>query len=82
MLHGQTPIRDVNRALALDLQEPEGVTTMGGLCNYLAHGVPNPGARLAANDGIVLVVLDANARSARHVRLIPPPNREPDAREG
>lgn len=72
LLHGQTPIRDVNRALELELEEPAGVTTIGGLCSHLARGVPNRGARLAADDGIVLVVLDATPRAVRQVRLIPP----------
>lgn len=73
VLHGQTPIREVNRALELELDEPEGVTTIGGLCNHLACGVPNRGARLAADHGVVLVVLDATPRSVRRVRLVPPP---------
>lgn len=72
VLHGQTPIREVNRALELELAEPEGVTTIGGLCNHLACGVPNRGARLAADHGVVLVVLDATPRSVRRVRLVPP----------
>lgn len=72
VLHGQTPIREVNRALAIELEEPAGVTTVGGLCSHLARGVPNRGARLAANDGIVLIVLDATSRSVRHVRLLSP----------
>jgi putative hemolysin len=72
VLHGQTPIREINRALALELEEPEGVTTIGGLCSHLACGVPNRGARLAANHGVVLVVLDATDKSVRRVRLIPP----------
>ena len=39
----------------------------------LAGGIPNRGARLAANDGVVLVVLDATVRTVRRVRVIPPP---------
>jgi len=72
VLHGETTIREVNRALEIALVEPEGVSTMGGLCAHLAGGVPNPGARLAANDGIVLVVLDATVRAVRRVRVLPP----------
>jgi putative hemolysin len=78
VLHGQTPIREVNRALALELEEPEGVTTVGGLCSHLARGVPNRGARLAANDGIVLVVLDATVRAVRRVRLLSPASQRAD----
>jgi len=75
LLHGETPIREVNRALELDLEQPEGVTTIGGLCSHLACGVPNRGARLAANDGIVLVVLDTTARAVRQARLLAPATR-------
>ena len=80
-LHGQTPLREVNRALELDLAGPEGVTTIGGLCSHLAYGVPNRGARLAAEHGIVLVVLDATSRAVRRVRLIPPAARQTDEPE-
>ncbi|MCY1070582.1 hemolysin family protein [Nannocystis sp. RBIL2] len=71
VVQGQTPIRDVNRELALGLEEPDNVNTIGGLCSHLACGLPNPGARLAAGDGSVLVVLDATARAVGRVRLIP-----------
>ena len=67
-------MREVNRELGLALQEPDGVTTIAGLTK-LAGGIPNRAARLAANDGIVLVVLDASARAVRRVRVIPPPTR-------
>jgi putative hemolysin len=73
---GGTPIRDVNRELGLALEEPEGVTTLAGLCSHLAGGIPNRSARLAANDGVVLVVLDATTRMVRRVHVIPP---EPEA---
>ena len=54
-----SPIREVNRELGLELEAADDVTTIGGLCTKLAGGIPNRDARLAANDGIVLVVLDA-----------------------
>nr|WP_275937599.1 hemolysin family protein [Nannocystis exedens] len=72
VIQGHTPIRDVNRELSLGLGEPEGVSTIGGLCCHLARGLPNPGARLAANDGSALVVLDTTARAVAQVELIPP----------
>ena len=54
---GDTPIRDVNRELGVELDEPADVTTMAGLATALAGGIPNRNARLAAADGSVLVVL-------------------------
>ena len=68
---GDTPIRDVNRELGIELEEPGGVTTMAGLAIALAGGIPNRNARLAAADGSVLVVLEVSARTVKRVRVIP-----------
>jgi putative hemolysin len=68
---GDTPIRDVNRELGIELEEPEGVTTMAGLALALAGGIPNRNARLAAAGGSVLVVLEVSARTVKRVRVIP-----------
>jgi putative hemolysin len=73
VVKGEVPIREVNRALGLALEEAEGVGTVAGLCIQLAGGIPNRNARLAANDGVVLVVLDSSLRAVRRVRIIPPP---------
>jgi putative hemolysin len=70
---GDTPIRDVNRELGTELDEPDGAGTIAGLCTTLAGGIPNRNARLAAGDGTVLVVLDASSRAVKRVRVIPPP---------
>jgi putative hemolysin len=75
---GDVPIREINRALEIELPEPAAVTTIGGLCTHLAGGIPNRNARLAAEDGVVLVVLDATPRSVRRVRVIPPPKPSAD----
>jgi putative hemolysin len=72
VVRGEVPLREINRELGLALEEAEGITTLAGLCTKLASGIPNRGARLAANDGIVLVVVDATARSVRKVRIVPP----------
>ena len=69
-------MREVNRELGLGLEESEGVTTIGGLCTKLGGGIPNPNARLAAEDGTVLVILDATPRAVGRVRIIPPPRPE------
>jgi len=71
VVRGDTPIREVNRALGIDLDEPPGATSMAGLCEMLAGGIPNRNARLAAGDGSVLVVLDATSRAVGRIRVIP-----------
>jgi putative hemolysin len=74
LVRGDVAIREVNRELDVPLEEPEGITTMGGLCGALAGGiVPQRGARLAAHTGAVIVVMDASARVVRKVRVIPAP---------
>jgi putative hemolysin len=68
-------VRELNRELGLDLEVLEGSTTVAGLCTRLAGGMPNRNARLAASNGVVLVVLEASPRLVRRVRVIPPPAR-------
>ena len=82
IVRGDAPIRDVNRELDIELSEPEGATTIAGLCHVLAGGMPNRHARLAAEDGSVLVVLEASSARVERVRVIPPPKppaADPDA---
>jgi len=71
VVRGDTTVRDVNRELEIDLEEPDGVTTIGGLAATLAGGIPNRNARLAAGDGSVLVVLEVSPRAVKRVRVIP-----------
>jgi putative hemolysin len=73
LVRGDVPLRDVNRELGLELEEAEGATTMAGLCERLAGGIPHRNARLAANGGVILVVLEASPRTVRRVQVIPPP---------
>jgi putative hemolysin len=74
IVRGDAPIREVNRELDLALAEAQGATTIGGLCEKLGGGIPNRNARLAAEDGTVLVVLEATSRAVKRVRIIPPPH--------
>jgi putative hemolysin len=71
LVRGDAPIRDVNRALELELPEGEGYTTVAGLCIALAGTVPERGARLRTPDGTQLEVVDASPRVVRVVRLGP-----------
>jgi putative hemolysin len=72
VVRGDTPIREVNRELGIELDVLPGATTMAGLCHALAGGIPNRNARLAAADGSVLVVLEATSHVVKRVRVIPP----------
>jgi len=72
LVRGDAPIREVNRALDLDLPEGEGYTTVAGLCIALAGTVPERGTRLQASDGTQIEVLDASPRLVRLVRLWSP----------
>jgi putative hemolysin len=71
VVRGDVPVREVNRALELDLPEGEDYTTVAGLCVSLAGAVPERGARVRAPDGTLLDVLDASARVVRWVRITP-----------
>jgi putative hemolysin len=71
LVRGDAPIREVNRALDLDLPEGDGYSTIAGLCIALAGSVPERGTRLHAPDGTQIEVLDASPRVVRHVRLWP-----------
>jgi magnesium and cobalt exporter, CNNM family len=71
LVRGDAPIREVNRALDLDL--PEGdYTTVAGLCIALSGAVPERGARLATQDGTAIEVVEATPRVVRLVRLTRP----------
>jgi putative hemolysin len=86
LVRGDAPIRELNRALDLDLPEGDGYTTIAGLCIALAGSVPERGTRLRSPDGTQLEVLEASPRVVRVVRLLPSPSdesvRDPDADAG
>ncbi len=71
---GTTPIRDVNRALDIELPEGEGYSTMAGLCMHLAGWIPQKGARFACEDGTALEVIEASPRRVERVRVKPKPH--------
>jgi putative hemolysin len=74
LARGHVKLRDLNRELpdgAPPLEQPAGITTVGGLCIKLAGGiVPQPGARLASETGAVLIVIDASKRAVTRVRVV------------
>lgn len=74
VVQGTAGLREVNRALGLELEEGDGYSTVGGLCSARAGTIPEPGARLTLEDGTVLEVVEATPRRVRTVRIhLPPP---------
>ncbi len=71
LVRGDAPIREVNRALDLQLPEGDGFSTVAGLCIALAGAVPERGTRLEAVDGTSLEVIDASQRVVRLIRIRP-----------
>lgn len=68
---GTMPIRDANRSLGIELPEPEGLTTLAGLCLHAAGTIPHPHTVLTMPDGSVIEVVDASPRRVRTVRIRP-----------
>jgi putative hemolysin len=72
LVPGEAYIRDVNRALAMDLPEPDSVSTVAGLCIEALGHMPVAGERATLSDGHVLEVVDATPRKVRMLRIHPP----------
>lgn len=70
LVQASAALRDVNRALGLELDEDQDYSTVAGLCIALAGGaIPEPGTRLQAEGGLVLEVLESSPRRVRTVRF-------------
>jgi putative hemolysin len=65
------PIRDVNRALGLDLPEEDDFTTVAGLVLSLAGRIPLAGMVLRTEAGHQIEVVEATPRRVRVVRIRP-----------
>lgn len=72
LVPGTMTIRDVMRALEVTLPEPEGFTSMAGLCIHLGERIPRVGETFALPEGWSLRVEDASVRRVRSLRLLPP----------
>jgi putative hemolysin len=68
---GAVPIRDVNRALNINLPEGDLWTTLAGYCIALSGRIPESGARLVAEDGTILEIMESSARRVRSVWVVP-----------
>ena len=73
---GTVPIRDVNRALGINLPEGDLWTTLAGYCLSLAGRIPESGARFTAADGTILArdpaTPNAPAEPLDKLRLVNP----------
>lgn len=65
---GTMPIRELNRALELDLPDGDW-NTIAGLCIALAGRIPAGGEKITLQTGVVAEVADASPRRIRSVRI-------------
>jgi putative hemolysin len=73
VVQGTASLREINRALGLELEEGHGYSTVGGLCSARTGVIPQPGTRLTLEDGTALEVLDSTPQRVRTVRIHLPP---------
>ena len=76
VVSGLAHIREVNRALDLDLPEDGSWTTLAGLCLTLAARIPVAGEKFETTNGVGLEIMDASPRRIRTIRIIPPAKAE------
>ena len=70
VVHGSAPVREVNRALELELPEERDFTTVAGLFFARFGRIPSAGDRIEVG-GCVLEVVDASSRRIRTLRIAP-----------
>jgi putative hemolysin len=70
LVRGDTPLHVLNHELDLQL-DGDGQTTIGGLSQLLAGGVPKDGTLLHASDGTRLRIEHASRRTVDMVRILP-----------
>jgi putative hemolysin len=66
---GTVPIREVNRALEIELPEDGDWNTIAGLFLALSGHIPANGERLTLPSGMILEVVDASSHRIRSVRI-------------
>jgi putative hemolysin len=77
-VQGNTPIREVNRALDTALPEGELWATIAGYCIALAGHIPGPGERVVAEDGTIMEILESTPKRIRTIHVIKPARPEGD----
>lgn len=70
---GATPVRELNRALGLELSEDGPWTTIAGLCLARSGRIPACGDVLSLDGGVTVEIVDASPRRIRAVRVRPAP---------
>lgn len=72
IVHGNVPIRDLNRAFSLDLSDEEQWSTVAGLSIALAGRIPREGECFTTEEGVGLEIVESSPRLVRLVRVTPP----------
>jgi putative hemolysin len=80
VVSGTAPIREINRALGVELPEDGPWTTVAGLYLALTGRIPNSGEVLTLSNGVVLQVLEASPRRVETVRVRAPANQSKSER--
>jgi putative hemolysin len=78
IVSGTTPIREINRALGVELPEEGDYKTVAGLSLALAGKVPSVGEVLPLPNGMTLEMVDVSPRRIRAVRVRPAPPASPE----
>ena len=69
-VHGSVPLRELNRALGVELDDNEEATTIAGLCLQLNRNqVPPVGTKLRTPSGLAIEVLEASPRRVLAVQV-------------
>lgn len=80
LVSGATPIRELNRALDVELPEEGGYTTIAGLSLALAGKLPSQGEVLSLPNGVTLEMVDVSAKRVRSIRVtLPAPPKSDEA---
>jgi len=72
IVSGKLPVREVNRALGIELPEEGPWTTLAGLCLAIAGRLPTAGQSFPTPQGVTLETLEVSQRRILSVRVRPP----------
>lgn len=69
LVDGAAPLHEINRELGIDLPCPPGLVTIAGLVLHEAGEIPETGATIPLEEGIVAEIVDASPQRIRKIRL-------------